>query len=311
MALWLRQSTSVDVVLGLFVDQTDGFTPETGLSIAASDVRLKKHGAAWGAKSSGGASHSESGFYTATLSTTDTNTLGTLELYVAVAGARIFQTEYMVLPATVYDSLVAGSDRLQVDVEEIGAGIITAASIAADAIGSSEFADSAAAKVADAVWDEARSGHVGSGTFGEGVIVNSIATDAVSTGALAAGVTAEIADAVWDEAKAGHVTAGTFGEGVSVNSLATGVITAASLAAAAGSKLADIIWRRSYSSIRTSGDGDAVATRNPLWAIAKLINKISLSGGTLTITHENDSTTLFTQSATATAGNPITGLDTD
>ena len=37
-----------------------------------------------------------------------------------------------------------------------------------------------AATIADAVWDEARSGHVTSGTFGEGVVTNSIASGAVS-----------------------------------------------------------------------------------------------------------------------------------
>lgn len=49
------------------------------------------------------------------------------------------------------------------------AGAINAAAIAADAIGASELAADAVAEIADAVWDEARSGHVTAGSFGEGV----------------------------------------------------------------------------------------------------------------------------------------------
>lgn len=48
-------------------------------------------------------------------------------------------------------------------------GAITATAIAADAIGASELAADAVAEIADAVWDEARSGHTTAGTFGEGV----------------------------------------------------------------------------------------------------------------------------------------------
>jgi len=50
-----------------------------------------------------------------------------------------------------------------------GTGAITAGAIAADAIGASELAADAVAEIADAIWDEARAGHVGAGTFGEGV----------------------------------------------------------------------------------------------------------------------------------------------
>lgn len=46
-------------------------------------------------------------------------------------------------------------------------GAITAAKIAADAIGASELAADAVAEIADAVWDEAASGHVASGSFGQ------------------------------------------------------------------------------------------------------------------------------------------------
>src|SRR3990167_9783919 len=49
----------------------------------------------------------------------------------------------------------------------IAAGGITASSIAADAIGASELAADAVAEIADAVWDEAMSGHLTLGTYGQ------------------------------------------------------------------------------------------------------------------------------------------------
>ena len=42
---YLKQSTAVDVILGPFVDEDDGKTAETGLTIAQADVRLSKNGA--------------------------------------------------------------------------------------------------------------------------------------------------------------------------------------------------------------------------------------------------------------------------
>lgn len=108
-----------------------------------------------------------------------------------------------------------------------------------------------AAENADAVWDEARSGHATAGTFGEGIAsvqgsvagavgsvtgnvggsvasvtagvtladgaitAAKIATGAIDADALAADAVAEIADGVWDEPLAGHATAGTAGKKLS------------------------------------------------------------------------------------------------
>jgi len=41
----LRQSTAVTVQIGPFVDDTDGKTSETGLTITSSEVRISKNGA--------------------------------------------------------------------------------------------------------------------------------------------------------------------------------------------------------------------------------------------------------------------------
>lgn len=117
--------------------------------------------------------------------------------------------QYQVVPQTVYNSLVAGSDTLPVDqiqllgtavatptvagVQEVdithisgsavntasaqigtnvvstATGAITATSIAADAIGASELASDAVTEIANAVWDMDATGHQTTGTFGQAI----------------------------------------------------------------------------------------------------------------------------------------------
>jgi hypothetical protein len=119
MARWLKQSTSVDVPIGPFLDATDGVTAETGLTITQADIRLKKNAAAWAQKAAAQTlSHEENGYYEVTLDATDTNTVGLLRLAVAESGALPIWEDFLVLPANVYDSLVAGSDTLNADVTQ-------------------------------------------------------------------------------------------------------------------------------------------------------------------------------------------------
>ncbi len=105
---WLRQSTASQVIsLGYYLDSTDGDTEETGLTIAAADIRIRKGGAtALVSKNSGGATHMESGIFYATLDATDSNTLGMTEIYTHVAGALVTKNIFMVLPAATYDALM-------------------------------------------------------------------------------------------------------------------------------------------------------------------------------------------------------------
>jgi hypothetical protein len=109
--LFLRQSTaSQEVLLGPFVDDTDGKTAETGLTIANTDIKLWVEGAtAEASKTSGGATHIASGRYYAVLDATDTATVGKLEINVHVSGALPVRREFHVLEEAVYDSLFAAS----------------------------------------------------------------------------------------------------------------------------------------------------------------------------------------------------------
>lgn len=61
------------------------------------------------------------------------------------------------------------SGRIDASVGAMAAGVVTAAAVATGAIDADALAADAAGEIADAVWDEARSGHVAAGSFGEGV----------------------------------------------------------------------------------------------------------------------------------------------
>jgi len=106
--MWLKQSTaSQEISLGPFLDSTDGNTEESGLTIANTDIKIRKGGATTlSNKNSGGATYISNGVYHATLDSTDTDTLGMLEVYVHVSGALAVKSVYMVLPSATYDALV-------------------------------------------------------------------------------------------------------------------------------------------------------------------------------------------------------------
>jgi hypothetical protein len=105
----LRKSTaSQEVLLGPFLDDTDGKTAETALSIANTDIKLwKRGGTTESSKNSGGATHIADGRYHATLDATDTDTVGELILNVAVAGALPVRLVCCVFEAAVFDAFFA------------------------------------------------------------------------------------------------------------------------------------------------------------------------------------------------------------
>jgi hypothetical protein len=118
----LKQGTAAILKLGPFVDSGDGVTPETGLSIGQGDIQISKNGGAFAQTSEGAptTTHDADGWYPIPLTATDTGTLGRLVVQVAMSGALPVWWEGLVVPANVYDSLVAGSDVLTADVTQIG-----------------------------------------------------------------------------------------------------------------------------------------------------------------------------------------------
>lgn len=122
MTLPLKQSTTVTVAIGPFTDRIDGYTAETGLA-GTMTVYLSKNGGTFAARNSATAITHDgtlSGMYHVELDTTDTNSLGRLQLAVAeTATAGWVWHDYTVYPANEYDSNISGSDALQVHQVEI------------------------------------------------------------------------------------------------------------------------------------------------------------------------------------------------
>lgn len=120
----LKLSTAVTELIGPFVDDTDGKTDEGALVIKKADVHLSKNGGSFAAANAdqgtadAGAPYDSHGYYSLSLNTTDTGTLGRLKVMIPMSGALKVWTDFMVVPANVYDALVGGTDKLQVDVAE-------------------------------------------------------------------------------------------------------------------------------------------------------------------------------------------------
>jgi hypothetical protein len=115
MTVWLKQSTAATVKLGPFVDDTDGKTAETALTISQADIRLSKNGGAFAQTNNAtGATHDENGYYGIPLDTTDTGTLGRLRVAVNETGALPVWQDFMIVPANVYEALVTGVEWLAV-----------------------------------------------------------------------------------------------------------------------------------------------------------------------------------------------------
>ncbi len=80
--------TSGEVKMGPFLDETDGITPMTSLTIAQADIKLSKNNNAYAAKNDASAAvHDENGWYDVTLNATDTNFQGQMNILIDVAGA--------------------------------------------------------------------------------------------------------------------------------------------------------------------------------------------------------------------------------
>lgn len=127
----LRQSTAaISLKIGPFVDDTDGYTPETGLTINQADVRLSKNGGNFAQKTdTSAATHDENGYYDVSINVTDNGTLGRLRVAVYVAGALPVFEDFMVVSQQYYDAKY-GTALQQVDLRQIGGNSVTAGNVA-------------------------------------------------------------------------------------------------------------------------------------------------------------------------------------
>lgn len=117
--IYLKQSTAGTIPLGYFLDSTNGDTEETALTIGTADVLMLKAHATSFVNPAGTPTHISNGVYWLPLTTGETDTVGQMTIFCHPSGALATKTEITILPGTVYDSLIGGSDNLQVDAVQV------------------------------------------------------------------------------------------------------------------------------------------------------------------------------------------------
>lgn len=260
MALPLRLSTANQVmVIGPFLNSTDGVTPMTGLTIANTDIKLYKHNnAAAASKNNGGGANAAGGWYNIALDDTDTNTIGRMQLSCQMAGCLPVWHELAVHNAVWYDT-AHGTDYLTVDMIQIsGANVnnganqlgVNVVSVAANAVTAAAFNQAAA----DKVWGTAaRTLTASDNIFAANVIT-------------AASFNQGAADKVWSTA-ARTLTAGT-------NIFSANIIDAASFNQGA----ADKVWASAGRTL--TGAANITSNNNKL--VLSTDDKVLLAGTTHT-----------------------------
>lgn len=113
-----------------------------------------------------------------------------------------------------------------IDADAIATGAITAAKFAAGAVDAAALAADASAEIADAVWDEAKAGHVAAGSFGEEVQSHATSTEVAGVQADTDDIQARLPVAL----VGGRIDA-------SVGAMAAGVLTDTALAQSAADKI--------------------------------------------------------------------------
>jgi hypothetical protein len=130
---FLRQNTAIRLTVGPFFDKTDGITPEVALTATnekltfmVDDGNVPTLVLDANATASGGnndmvhVTNDDAGFYDLELTAAQTNYLGRAMLAITYATDHcpVFH-EFMILPAKIYDSLVLGTDNIEVDAVQL------------------------------------------------------------------------------------------------------------------------------------------------------------------------------------------------
>lgn len=310
-------------LLVYLVDDTDGKTAETGVTIAAGDVKISKNGAAEG-NHAGTLTELASGRYYYEFTSGEVDTVGFVSFALVKTGIRAFVTAAQVVSFDPYDSVRAGltalpnaaaeaagglytrgtgagqinqdaNGRIDSHPVALAADVITAASIAAGAIGSSEAPN----------LDVAISTRLAPTTAGRTL-------DVTATGE--AGVDLDN-------------TIGTLAKGVELTGFndldAAGVRGAVGLAAAnldtqlagkavPGDAMALTVAERAATADKLLGRtraGGADGGRTVAECLAFGRNKWAIAGGVLTVYQDDDLTPLFTAAVTTGAGDPVQSVD--
>lgn len=120
----LKVSTAATLRCGPFVDKDDAVTPETSVTLGGADQAeaLKASGATVDISGATFAAITGAdGWYDLSLTSSHTDTVGMLTIVIQDASVCLpVFARAMVLPAQVFDSLVGGTDNLDVNVEDWG-----------------------------------------------------------------------------------------------------------------------------------------------------------------------------------------------
>lgn len=207
MTLFLKQSTAVVISFGSFLDKTDGVTEETGLvsalDHATTGIKLSKNGGALTIRHATvtATTYDAYGMYRVTLDTTDTNTVGTLRMAFNEAATCLpVWQDFMVLPANVYDSLVGGSDLLDVSMTQIlGTAVSTPATAGILDVNVKNIDNDAASASGTVTFPNATLASTTNITAAAGCAVSSIGANVITAASIAA-------DAITDAKVASDVT---------------------------------------------------------------------------------------------------------
>ncbi len=153
-------------ILVYLVDDTDGKTPKTSITVSAGDIKIGKNGAAE-ANHGGTWTEIASGFYYYEFSSGECDTLGFLSFRIIKTGVRTFGKSCQVVPWDPYDATRLGMTALPNAAAASSGGLPTSGT------GSNQIDLSSgngrvrlSATGVDDIWDEAMSGHTTAGTFG-------------------------------------------------------------------------------------------------------------------------------------------------
>lgn len=125
-----KQSTAKTFLLGPILD-ADGVA-KTDEVVAS--IKVTKNGTVGAPNGSSTLTHDHAGTYKYVANAGDIDTLGEVEFTLNSGTNAMAPVKFQVVPANVYDSLVAGSDDLDVNVETIATDAVTAAALKADAV---------------------------------------------------------------------------------------------------------------------------------------------------------------------------------
>jgi hypothetical protein len=314
MSQILRQSTQVVVRIGPFVDVTDGFTPETGITLGAADeaealraagaATLDISGATWAAVTGC------RGWYDLTLSTTATNTVGTLDIVVQDDSVCLpVFARFLVIEEAIYDGLYAASAAALPAVAAGAAGGLWI--LGANAAATTTLTGVAAAGATPATQALALIGGAAS-TTGGGVSAEGLkvlgGAGAASTNGAAIGLTAT---------GGGTNTVASNAHGVSFSGASTGAgLNAGSGAGATGNGITATALSTNGSGmtlVKTGTGSDLNATVTPL-VLAKTTNLTGLndiaatavvSAGAITTSAGKVSGVILTDTLTTYTGNTV------